>query len=162
MDEIAHHIWQTKYRHKEDSRFYEHTIEDTWRRVARAIAAVEPRDRELWQDKFSQILKGYKFLPGGRILAGAGTGCRVTLFNCFVMGTIEDPLSGIMHALSEGTLTLQQGGGVEYDFSTLRPKGVRAKGVGTIASGPVSFMQVWDAMSETLMAAGRFYGGGAQ
>jgi ribonucleoside-diphosphate reductase alpha chain len=154
MDEIAHHIWQTKYRHKEHGRSCEQTIEDTWRRVARAIAAVEPQGREWWQDKFFQILNGYKFLPGGRILAGAGTGRRVTLFNCFVMGIIDDSLSGILGALSEGTLTLQQGGGVGYDFSTLRPKGMPAKGVGAIASGPVSFMQVWDAMSETLMATG--------
>jgi ribonucleoside-diphosphate reductase alpha chain len=154
MDEIANHVWQTKYRHKEGGRFCEQTTEETWRRVARAIAAAEPRDRESWQDKFYEILKSYKFLPGGRILAGAGTGRRVTLFNCFVMGVIEDSLSGILGALSEGTLTLQQGGGVGYDFSTLRPKGMRAKGVGTIASGPVSFMQVWDAMSETLMATG--------
>jgi ribonucleoside-diphosphate reductase alpha chain len=62
-------------------------------------------------------------------LAGAGTGRRVTLFNCFVMGIIEDSLSGILGALSEGTLTLQEGGGVGYDFSTLRPKGRRANGV---------------------------------
>lgn len=154
MDEIAHHVWQTKYRYKENGYLRDETIKDTWRRVARAIAAVEPRDREWWEDKFFEILKGYKFLPGGRILAGAGTGRRVTLFNCFVMGVIEDSLSGILSALSEGTLTLQQGGGVGYDFSTLRPKGMRAKGVGAIASGPVSFMQIWDAMSEALMATG--------
>jgi len=154
MDEIAQHVWQTKYRFKDDGHLGDQTIDETWRRVARAIAAAEPRDREWWQDKFFEILKGYKFLPGGRILAGAGTGRRVTLFNCFVMGPIEDSLSGILGALSEGTLTLQQGGGVGYDFSTLRPKGMRAKGVGAIASGPVSFMQVWDTMSETLMATG--------
>ena len=154
MDEIAHHVWQTKYRHQEDGHCCEQTIEDTWQRVARAIAGVEPRDRKPWQDKFFEILKGSKFLPGGRILAGAGTGRRVTLFNCFVMGIIEDSLSGILGALSEGTLTLQQGGGIGYGFSTLRPKGMRAEGVGAIASGPVSFMQVWDAMSETLMATG--------
>jgi ribonucleoside-diphosphate reductase alpha chain len=112
MDEIARHVWQTKYRYKEDGHLGDKTIEDTWQRVARAIAAVELCDREWWQDKFFEILKGYKFLPGGRILAGAGTGRRVTLFNCFVMGIIEDSLSGILGALSEGTLTLQQGGGV--------------------------------------------------
>ena len=154
MDEIAHHVWQTKYRYKEDSHLRDETIEDTWRRVARVIAAVEPHDREWWQNKFFEILKGCKFLPGGRILAGAGTGRRVTLFNCFVMGIIEDSLPGILGALSEGTLTLQQGGGVGYDFSTLRPKGMHAKGVGAIASGPVSFMPIWDAMSETLMSTG--------
>ena len=102
MDEIAYRVWQTKYRYQEDGHLRDETIEDTWRRVARAIAAVEPRDREWWQDKFFEILKGYKFLPGGRILAGAGTGRRVTLFSCFVIGIIEDSLSGILgsHARS--------------------------------------------------------------
>lgn len=154
MDEIARHVWQTKYRHKEDGHLWDETIQDTWRRVARAVAVVEPRDREWWQNKFFEILKGHKFLPGGRILAGAGTGRRVTLFNCFVMGTIEDSLPAILRALTEGALTLQQGGGVGYDFSTVRPKGMPAKGVGAIASGPVSFMLVWDAMSEVLMSTG--------
>jgi ribonucleoside-diphosphate reductase alpha chain len=135
MDKIAHHVWQTKYRYKENGPLRDETIKDTWRRVARAIAAVEPRDREWWEDKFFEILKGHKFLPGGRILAGAGTSRRVTLFNCFVMGVIEDSLSGILSALSEGTLTLQQGDGVGYDFSTLRPKGMRAKGVGPLRPG---------------------------
>ncbi len=152
MDEIAEHVWRTKYRYAEDGVVHERSIEDTWRRVSRAIAAVEPHDRERWERRFFDILDGYKFLPGGRILAGAGTSRQVTLFNCFVMGTIEDSLSGILRALSEGALTLQQGGGVGYDFSTLRPKGMRAKGVGAIASGPVSFMAVWDALSDTLMA----------
>jgi putative ABC transport system substrate-binding protein len=72
------HVWQTKYRYKEDSHLRDETIEDTWRRVARVIAAVEPHDREWWQNKFFEILKGCKFLPGGRILAGAGTGRRVS------------------------------------------------------------------------------------
>ncbi len=102
MDEIAHHVWETKYGYIEDGLFRDETIKDTWRRVTRAIAAVEPRDREWWQNKFFEILNGYKFLPGGRILAGAGTGRRVTLFNCFVMGTIEDSLPGILRALTEG------------------------------------------------------------
>ena len=113
----------------------------------------EPAIENGGKTSFLKFLRATSFLPGGRILAGAGTGRRVTLFNCFVMGVIEDSLSGILSALSEGTLTLQQGGGVD-DFSTLRPKGMRAKGGGAIASGPVSFMQVWDAMSETLMATG--------
>ena len=99
-------------------------------------------------------LAGYKFLPAGRILAGAGTGRSVTLFNCFVMGTIPDSMDGIFGALREAALTLQQGGGIGYDFSTLRPKGAPVKGVGADASGPVSFMEVWDAMCRTIMSAG--------
>ena len=96
----------------------------------------------------------HRFLPAGRILAGAGTGRAVTLFNCFVMGTIPDDLSGIFAHLREAALTMQQGGGIGYDFSTLRPKGAEVRGVGADASGPVSFMDVWDSMCRTIMSAG--------
>src|SRR6201999_3262894 len=104
--------------------------------------------------EFAAALTGHKFLPAGRILAGAGTGRAVTLFNCFVMGTITDSMDGIFSALREAALTLQQGGGIGYDFSTLRPKGAPVAGVGADASGPVSFMDVWDAMCRTIMSAG--------
>ncbi|MGB5260447.1 MAG: adenosylcobalamin-dependent ribonucleoside-diphosphate reductase, partial [Gammaproteobacteria bacterium] len=79
---------------------------------------------------------------------------RVTLFNCFVMGLIEDDMEGIFEALKEGALTMQAGGGVGYDFSTLRPAGTMAHSAARIASGPVSFMQVWDAMCSTVLSTG--------
>ena len=79
---------------------------------------------------------------------------RVTLFNCFVMGTIPDDMGGIFAHLREAALTMQQGGGIGYDFSTLRPRGAPVKGVGADASGPLSFMDVWDAMCRTIMSAG--------
>ncbi len=104
--------------------------------------------------EFARALSGHKFLPAGRILAGAGTGRSVTLFNCFVMGTVTDSMDGIFSALREAALTLQQGGGIGYDFSTLRPRGAPVAGVGADASGPVSFMEVWDAMCRTIMSAG--------
>ncbi|MBW8329931.1 MAG: adenosylcobalamin-dependent ribonucleoside-diphosphate reductase, partial [Thiobacillus sp.] len=81
-------------------------------------------------------------------------GHRVTLFNCFVMGEIADDLEHIFEALKEGALTMQQGGGVGYDFSTLRPAGTVATATGSIASGPVSFMQIWDAMCATMLSTG--------
>ena len=96
----------------------------------------------------------FAFLPAGRILAGAGTGRAVTLFNCFVMGRIEDDLSSIFENVKEAALTMQQGGGIGHDFSTLRPKGALVKSIGADASGPVSFMDVWDAMCRTIMSAG--------
>src|SRR3546814_12801142 len=99
-------------------------------------------------------MEGYRFLPAGRILAGAGTGRTVTLFNCFVMGTIPDSMEGIFESLKEAALTMQQGGGIGYDFSTIRPRGAPVKGVGADASGPLSFMDVWDAMCRTIMSAG--------
>jgi ribonucleoside-diphosphate reductase alpha chain len=151
--DISRHVWETKYRYTNRDR-HERTIADTWRRVARALAAVEPSNQTAWEARFFDILRDFKFLPGGRIQAGAGTARHVTLFNCFVMGTIEDSIPGIFQALQEGAVTMQQGGGIGLDFSTLRPRGMRAKGTGTIASGPVSFMQIWDAMCGTILSTG--------
>lgn len=155
QEPVSWHVWDAKYRYREGTAVRDQTIEDTWRRVAQALAAAEPEEeRKRWGERFYQVLYGFKFLPGGRILAGAGTRHRVTLFNCFVMGIIEDSLDGIFDSLKEGALTMQQGGGVGYDFSTLRPAGARARTTGTIASGPVSFMHIWDAMCATLLSTG--------
>jgi ribonucleoside-diphosphate reductase alpha chain len=153
--DLSRHVWDTKYRLREGEAVRDRTVEDTWQRVARAIASVEPKDPETWQRRFFEILKGFQFLPGGRILAGAGTPHRVTLFNCFVMGPIDDSLDGIFDSLKQAALTMQQGGGVGMDFSTLRPRDAPAKRVGGVASGPVSFMQIWDAMCATLLSTGR-------
>ena len=151
---ISRHIWDSKYRWREDGEPRDCTVQDTWWRIAHALARGEPRDHEDWARRFYHVLEDFRFIPGGRIQAGAGTGHRVTLFNCFVMGLIEDSMDGIFDALKEGALTLQQGGGVGYDFSTLRPRGVPARSVGTIASGPVSFMRIWDSMCATLLSTG--------
>ncbi len=128
-------------------------LDATWWRVARALAAPE-RDPELWAGRFHEALSGFKFLPAGRVMAGAGTGRTVTLFNCFVMGTIADDMSGIFENLREAALTMQQGGGIGHDFSSLRPHGAPVVGVGADASGPLSFMDVWDSMCRTIMSAG--------
>jgi ribonucleoside-diphosphate reductase alpha chain len=151
---IAQQIWDMKYRLKApDGTPVDRTIEDTWRRVATALAAPE-QEPAVWAERFYQAMDGFKFLPAGRLVAGAGAGRNVTLFNCFVMGTIPDDMSGIFAHLREAALTMQQGGGIGYDFSTLRPKGAPVKGVGADASGPLSFMDVWDAMCKTIMSAG--------
>ncbi|SDE20748.1 ribonucleoside-diphosphate reductase alpha chain [Rhodospira trueperi] len=151
---IAHQIWDMKYRFKTPTgEPVDKSVEDTWTRVARTLAAVEP-EPEHWFDRFSEALDGFRVLPAGRILAGAGTDRKVTLFNCFVMGTVPDDMGGIFAHLREAALTLQQGGGIGYDFSTIRPKGAPVHGVGADASGPVSFMDVWDAMCRTIMSAG--------
>ncbi|HXP29805.1 MAG TPA: adenosylcobalamin-dependent ribonucleoside-diphosphate reductase [Stellaceae bacterium] len=151
---ISQQIWDMKYRLKgPDGAAVDKTIEDSWRRVARAVAQPE-RDTAPWSERFYQALEAFKFLPAGRVMAGAGSGRNVTLFNCFVMGTIPDDMSGIFAQLREAALTMQQGGGIGYDFSTLRPKGAPVKGVGADASGPLSFMDVWDAMCRTIMSAG--------
>lgn len=172
---IAEHIWQQKYRFQPGARAGEHhaapddpsqslksprpdtCLDDTFWRVARSAASVEKggkKARAKWAAQFHAAMADFGFLPAGRILAGAGTGRQVTLFNCFVMGTIEDDLGDIFNHVREAALTMQQGGGIGHDFSTLRPKGARVKSIGAEASGPVSFMDVWDRMCQTIMSAG--------
>ncbi len=151
---IAEQIWDMKYRMKQaDGTPVDLSVEDSWRRIARALASVED-DPARWEGKFYAALEDFRYLPAGRITAGAGTGRSVTLFNCFVMGTIPDNMGGIFDMLKEAALTMQQGGGIGYDFSTIRPKGAPVTGVAADASGPLSFMDVWDAMCRTIMSAG--------
>jgi len=151
---ISQSIWDMKYRFKTpEGEVIDETVEDSWRRVARSLASVED-DAAKWESEFYAALENFKFLPAGRILAGAGTERSVTLFNCFVMGTIPDTMGGIFDSLKDAALTMQQGGGIGYDFSTLRPKGASVVGVGADASGPLSFMDVWDSMCRTIMSAG--------
>jgi ribonucleoside-diphosphate reductase alpha chain len=150
LSEISRHVWETKYR---DAAASEGSIAATWQRVAAAAARVDGRGGEV-EAQFRELLTGFKFLPGGRILAGAGTAAMRTLANCFVMGPIEDSIDGIFQRLKESALTMQWGGGIGVDFSTLRPSGAAAVTSGSIASGPVSFMRIWDAMCGTLLSTG--------
>ncbi len=151
---ISQQIWDMKYRFKSaDGEAIDKTIDDTFHRVGTALAQAETSPED-YADEFYEALRDFRFLPAGRIMSGAGTERDVTLFNCFVMGDVPDDMSGIFESLREAALTMQQGGGIGYDFSTLRPKGAAVKGVGADASGPLSFMDVWDAMCRTIMSAG--------
>ena len=151
---ISQQIWDMKYRLKgADGQPVDRTMSETWDRVAAALAAPEAEPAS-WGERFREALEDFKFLPAGRILAGAGAQRNVTLFNCFVMGTVPDDMAGIFEGLKEAALTMQQGGGIGYDFSTLRPKGAPVRGVGADASGPLTFMDVWDSMCRTVMSAG--------
>ena len=151
---ISQQIWDMKYRLKDQNgTFLEQTVQDTWRRIAKALSEVETEPKK-WETIFYNALTDFKFLPAGRITAGSGTKRNVTLFNCFVMGVIPDSMSGIFDMLKEAALTMQQGGGIGYDFSTIRPKGSLVKGIAADASGPVSFMDVWDSMCRTIRSAG--------
>ncbi|HRK65871.1 MAG TPA: ribonucleotide reductase N-terminal alpha domain-containing protein, partial [Terricaulis sp.] len=94
--DISAEIWNAKYRFRSDGDLGDEDVNATWARVAAAIAEAEPaRARRHWRTQFESALSDFKFLPAGRIIAGAGTGRSVTLFNCFVMGTIPDNLDGI-------------------------------------------------------------------
>jgi len=165
---ICEQIWNDKYRltTPNPNILDDLSVNDTWVRIANACAdaEIETYLQETIPDmgmvakerryNFHEALKDFKFIPAGRIVAGAGSGRNVTLFNCYVMGTIPDDMGGIFEMLREAALTMQQGGGIGYDFTTLRPKNSPVKGVDADASGPLSFMDVWDAMCRTIMSAG--------
>ena len=157
MTPISRFVWDAKYRLKAaDGTALEADVADTWARLAAAGASVEKsRTRKAWQKRFFDALTDFQFLPAGRIIAGAGSQRDVTLFNCFVMGPIGDDLTSIFDNVKEAALTMQKGGGIGHDFSTLRPAGALVRSVGAGASGPVSFMDVWDSMCRTIMSAGQ-------
>ena len=152
---ISQQIWEMKYRLPLVEGAAEASLEASFWRVAKAVALAEkPELQQSYAQQFYELMADLRFLPAGRILAGAGSGRAVTLFNCFVMDKIADSIPGIFNGLNEAAQTLQQGGGIGHDFSTLRPKGALVHGVGADASGPLSFMDVWDAMCRTIMSAG--------
>jgi len=152
---LAEEIWTAKYRFKSEEDG-DASFAETAARVAKAVAAAEAPERQaFWQEQFEKAIGDFRFIPAGRVLAGAGTARAVTLFNCFVMGTIPDSLEGIFEHLKEAALTMQQGGGVGMDFSTIRPSGAFVKGVAAEASGPLTFMDCWDSMCRTVQSAGQ-------
>jgi ribonucleoside-diphosphate reductase alpha chain len=154
--DVGAEIWNRKYRYEGSNGVPEDkTVEETWSRVARAAAAKE-KDKKLWEKNFLEILNGYRFLPGGRILSNAGTArSAVTMFNCYVMNKIDDSIEGIFDVVKDSAVTQKQGGGVGFDFSTLRPANSHIKGCEAKSSGPISFMQVMDSTCRTIMSAGQ-------
>ena len=154
--DISLDIWERKYRYKGgDGVAADKSIQNTFERVAKACAAKDSRKAKSAED-FLEALSSFRFLPGGRIIANAGTKrTHVTMFNCFVMNTIDDSIEGIFDAVKESALTQKEGGGVGFDFSTIRPSGSHIKGCEAEASGPLSFMQVLDSTCRTIMSAGQ-------
>jgi ribonucleoside-diphosphate reductase alpha chain len=138
----------------------ETTIDEVRRRVARALAQAEPEDKRAhWERRFQQALDD-GFIPAGRINSAAGVAMQATLINCFVqpvgdsISEVVDGKPGIYTALQEAAETMRRGGGVGYDFSSIRPKGAEVKGTHSRASGPVSYMRVFDRSCETVESAG--------
>ena len=154
--DISSEIWEKKYRYKGNGAGKpDKDVADTMKRVAKACASGE-KDKKSWEKRFASILCDMKFLPGGRIIANAGTSReQATMFNCYVMNTIEDSIEGIFDTVKESAMTQKQGGGVGFDFSTIRPRGANIKGCEAESSGPVSFMQVMDSTCRTIMSAGQ-------
>jgi ribonucleoside-diphosphate reductase alpha chain len=154
--EVTQDVLQEKYA-KGDER----TVHDIRKRVARALASIEaPEQRQHWETEFLWAMEN-GFIPAGRINSAAGTSIQATLINCFVQpigdavwGHGEDGTPGIYAALQEAAETMRRGGGVGYDFSSIRPKGALVRGTHSRASGPVSYMRVFDKSCETLESAG--------
>lgn len=138
-------VWADEQKYRQEGE----TFNQKCARVAGALTDNDHHYRE-----FYEILKGQRFLPGGRVQSAAGSYRKVTAFNCFVMQKVPDSLMGIMDVATEAAKTMQLGGGVGYDFSGIRPKGSRIKSLGSQASGPVSFMGIMDALCKTIASAG--------
>ncbi|MEO8144535.1 MAG: ribonucleotide reductase N-terminal alpha domain-containing protein, partial [Betaproteobacteria bacterium] len=153
--EICREALIEKYAKGEES-----SAEQVRRRVARALAQAEAEgDRAKWEKRFFKALED-GFIPAGRINSAAGVQLQATLINCFVqpvgdsISEVVDGKPGIYTALSEAAETMRRGGGVGYDFSSIRPKGAEVKGTQSRASGPVSYMRVFDRSCETVESAG--------
>ena len=140
---ISEEIHAMKYRSKGES------FKDAMTRVANAL-----KDDEVHFQEFRNILYDMRFMPAGRVQSAMGAPRRVTPYNCFVSMTIPDSMEGIMLAAQEAAKTMQLGGGIGYDFSTLRPSGALIKGLDSRSSGPLSFMGIFDAVCKTISSAG--------
>lgn len=141
-------IWSKKYRDENDK-----SVEDTWRRISHALASDEKE-----QGEFYDLLENFKFLPAGRIQASIGSSRKITSANCFVMDKIDDSMSDIFRVLKESALTQKLGGGVGYDFTTIRPQGAEVSSLKTGAGGPLSFMRIFDATTKTIVGVGQRMG----
>lgn len=133
----------------------EQTPDEMWRRVAKGIAGVEKKkDRKVWEEKFYNVMEDFKFLPGGRILAGAGTGFDVTYFNCFVIPNPPDSRGGIMENLTQMIEIMAHGGGVGLNLSSLRPRGARVKKVNGRSSGPMNWAELYSLATKDIVQQG--------
>lgn len=133
----------------------EKTPEEMWRRVTQGIAQVEKNQvRKYWQKRFYEIMKDFKFVPGGRILSGAGTGYNVTFYNCFVVPSPEDSREGILETLKQMVEIMARGGGVGINLSSLRPRGTRVKKVNGFSSGPCNWAELFSVATKDIIQQG--------
>jgi ribonucleoside-diphosphate reductase alpha chain len=150
---ISEQIWKSKYQYATADGVIDNSIYDTWFRVANSLAAIEePQDRDRCTKLFFDVMQSFAVLPAGRILAGAGTKRTVSLSNTFVMKTLPDSVAGIMDVIKEAALTMKMGGGLGFDFSTLRPKGAYVNGLDCPAAGPLAAMDICDAVCRMLVS----------
>ena len=159
MQPASWDIWDKKYRLKaKDGQMIDETIDNTYQRVALALAEVEttPELRAHWNEKFLWALR-HGAIPAGRIISNAGAWEHkpaTSTINCTVSGIIQDSMDDILCKVHEAGLTLKAGCGIGYEFSTLRPRGAYVSGAGAYTSGPLSFMDIYDKMCFTVSSAG--------
>ncbi len=159
MQPASQDIWEKKYRlTSKQGDPVDVTIDDTYKRVAKALAEAEPSAdlRAYWYERFVWALRRGA-IPAGRITSNAGARAHkpaTSTINCTVSGTIEDSMDGILDKVHEAGLTLKAGCGIGYEFSTLRPRGAYVSGAGAYTSGPLSFMDIYDKMCFTVSSAG--------
>lgn len=142
LDGLRKKVFDDRYALKDRSgNQVEHSPEEMWRRVANGIAAIEstPEKRQYWANEFYKALENFQFVPGGRILSGAGSGYELTFYNCFVIPSPEDSRGGILDSVKTMVEIMSRSGGVGVNLSSLRPRGTRVKAVNGTASGAVSF-----------------------
>ncbi len=157
LDGIRKKVFLDRYSLKDEAgNPTEQTPEEMWARVAKGIARVEktPADKKKWEKKFYDVMDGFKFLPGGRILAGAGTGYDVTYFNCFVIPNPPDSRGGIMQNLTDMIEIMAHGGGVGLNLSGLRPRGARVKKVNGFSSGPMNWAELYSLATKDIVQQG--------
>lgn len=156
LDGIRQKVFLDRYSLKDkEGNSMEQTPDEMWHRVAKGIASVEkPKDRKKWENKFYDVMSDFKFLPGGRILAGAGTGFDVTYYNCFVIPNPPDSRGGIMSNLTQMIEIMAHGGGVGLNLSSLRPKGARVKKVNGFSSGPLNWAELYSLATKDIVQQG--------
>ena len=156
LQQTSYEIWQKKYQLKDEhGNPVDKTVDDTYKRVAKALASVE-NDKEYWENKFYWALCNGA-TPAGRIMSNAGAEKykpATSLINCTVSQTVEDSMYGVLDSVLQSGLTLKAGCGIGYEFSTLRPKGAFVSGAGAQTSGPLTFMDIFDSMCFTVSSAG--------
>src|SRR5579871_3622377 len=161
LDGIRQKVFMDRYSLKDpQGQPLEHYPEQLWARVARGIAAVEQTEEQqkYWEQRFYEALSDFQFVPGGRILAGAGSGHQVTFYNCYVIPSPDDSRQGILDNLKLMTEIMARGGGVGINLSTLRPRGSYIKTVNGTASGPCSWAQLYSVATGDVIQQGGCFG----
>ena len=157
-DEMRARVFFEKYLLKDNNNNgLEETPEDMWRRIAREISGVESTidKKKEWEEKFRWLMQDFRFVPGGRIMFGAGRNLRVTLLNCYVIPIRDDSIEAIFDWCKEAARTYSYGGGAGTDISVLRPKGSNVNNAAVHSTGSVSFMEVMSETTHTIGQSGR-------